>query len=272
MPIKIMLDPGHGAGKAFNRGALDGNEGDNNFQYSLVLKKELEKRGFVVGTTRKKIGDNPSLYDRGRSAAGYDLFISLHSNAGPSGVRGTEIWQDIHDPFLGAKNLCTALAKAFGHRDRGIKRRVNSAGQNWYGVLRANRASCGMLIEHGFHTNREDSAFYASDRGRKKLAEVTADYLARYYGLKTKTKTERKEPMGKTIICYQLHGDLANALPVFNAIPGSYLKFGRPYNLGKGDEVILVGGKPQDWASVHLGGKDRYETLQRVLEFIKNRK
>lgn len=264
MPIKIMLDPGHGAGKAFNRGALDGNEGDNNFLYSLVLKRELEKRGFVVGTTRKKIGDNPSLYDRGRSAAGYDLFISLHSNAGPSGVRGTEIWQDIHNPFLGAQGLCAALAKAFGHRDRGIKRKVNSAGQNWYGVLRANRAKCGMLIEHGFHTNREDSAFYASDRGRKKLAEVTADYLAHYYGL----KTEGKKTMGRKIITYTLDGDLANAVALFNVLrPTAYLTKGQPANVEKDDTVIQVGGVKESWADVHLAGDDRQGTLKACMDF-----
>lgn len=31
MPIKIMLDPGHGQGREFNRGSVIGNEGDNNF-------------------------------------------------------------------------------------------------------------------------------------------------------------------------------------------------------------------------------------------------
>ena len=37
MTIKIMLDPGHGAGRNFNRGSVIGNEGDNNYKYSLVL-------------------------------------------------------------------------------------------------------------------------------------------------------------------------------------------------------------------------------------------
>ena len=37
--MKIILSAGHGAGKDHNRGALYYNEGDNNYYYSLELKK-----------------------------------------------------------------------------------------------------------------------------------------------------------------------------------------------------------------------------------------
>ncbi|HIT90547.1 MAG TPA: N-acetylmuramoyl-L-alanine amidase, partial [Candidatus Merdenecus merdavium] len=95
MAIKILLDPGHGAGKAHNRGSVIGNEGDNNYHFSIVLKNELEKRGFIVGTTRQSISQNPSLQSRGQKAKGYDLFLSLHSNANNNkNVRGTEIFPD----------------------------------------------------------------------------------------------------------------------------------------------------------------------------------
>ena len=82
--VKIMLDPGHGAGSAHNRGfkTIPGfefcNEGDCNYVYSIKLKKALEEYGFKVDTTRANRSDNPDLATRGRMAKGYDLFISLH--------------------------------------------------------------------------------------------------------------------------------------------------------------------------------------------------
>lgn len=185
MAIKIMLDPGHGYGREYNRGSLIGNEGDNNWAYSQVLKKALEGRGFVVGLTRSEKTD-PSLKARGNAADGYDLFISLHSNAASADVRGTEIWNDVNDGFPDASGLCAAIARAFGHKNRGVKLRRNASGGNWYGVLRANRAKAGMLIEHGFHTNRLDCSYYVNHR--KELAEVTAEYLAKYYGVKAQTQ------------------------------------------------------------------------------------
>jgi len=59
--IRILLDPGHGAGRAHNRGFVGGdNEGDANFNYCFGhLKPALERKGFIVGMTRKKITDDP---------------------------------------------------------------------------------------------------------------------------------------------------------------------------------------------------------------------
>ncbi|WP_435029642.1 N-acetylmuramoyl-L-alanine amidase [Levyella massiliensis] len=180
--VKILLDPGHGAGRAFNRGSVISNEGDNNYAYSLVLTKALRARGFIVGTTRPTSGSNPSLSQRGKMGAGFDLFISLHSNAAGSSVRGTEIWNSVKSPVPAklASSLCASLAGVFGHRNRGVKYR-KLGWTDWYGVLRSNRATYGMLIEHGFHTNQRDCWTYVNRR--EELAKATADILADWYGL-----------------------------------------------------------------------------------------
>ena len=173
MAFKIMLDPGHGQGSKFNRGSKLGNEGDNNWEYSLILKKELEKYGIVVGTTRPNKSDNPGLEARGKMAKGYDLFISLHSNAGPASAKGVEIFPDtkpvVDDHKLAAK-LCEAIASV-GNANRGVRYRTYANGKegyltgltkaprisNYYGVLYHNLASrYAMLIEHVYHTNLED--------------------------------------------------------------------------------------------------------------------
>ena len=114
--------------------------------------------------------------------AGFDLFISLHSNAAGSSVRGTEIWNSVKSPVPAklASSLCASLAGVFGHRNRGVKYR-KLGWTDWYGVLRSNRATYGMLIEHGFHTNQRDCWTYVNRR--EELAKATADILADWYGL-----------------------------------------------------------------------------------------
>lgn len=186
--MKIMLDAGHGQGITHNRGSVIGNEGDNNYAYSLILKKELESYGIVVGLTRNKPSDDPSLDARGKMAAGYDIFISLHSNAASASVRGTEIWNGVTRPVPSAlaNTLVKNISDFFGHNNRGVKtRKLDGTNVDYYGVLRSNAAKTGMLIEHGFHTNKQDAGIYVNKR--QGLAEVTAKTIATYYGLKKKT-------------------------------------------------------------------------------------
>lgn len=186
--IKIILDPGHGAGKEHNRGALCYNEGDNNYNYSLVLKEELEKyKDVVVDLTRNNINDNPSLAERAAMGKGYDLFLSTHSNAisGNDSVRGTEVWDSVEKPNKElAESICNATAGLFNHNNRGVKYREGQPGWNWYGVLRKNEAKSSMIVENGFHTNLQDCQFFKDNH--KKIAEVQAYAIASFYGLKRK--------------------------------------------------------------------------------------
>lgn len=186
--LKVLLDPGHGAGKKHNRGALYFNEGDNNYKYSLVLKEELEKyEDVIVDLTRKEIIDNPHIYERAKMGKGYDLFLSMHSNAinGNSSVKGTEVWDSVEKPNKDlAKAICDATAELFQHNNRGVKYREGQPGWNWYGVLRLNGAKSSMIVENGFHTNHSDCKFFKDNH--KKIAEVQAFVIANYYGLKRK--------------------------------------------------------------------------------------
>ena len=191
--MKIILDAGHGQGSAHNRGSVVGNEGDNNYAFSLVLKKELEKYGIQVGLTRPNPAQDPSLNARGAMAAGYDMFISLHSNAATASVRGTEIYNSVQRPAPSAlvNSLVADIAKFFGHTNRGVKTRKWNNG-DYYGVLRSNLAKVGFLIEYGFHTNRQDAEVYVNKR--QKLAEITASRIASHYGLKKKAAPVQPAP------------------------------------------------------------------------------
>src|SRR5699024_2785038 len=188
--IRIMLDPGHGKGQ--NRGFVNVdpknngqycNEGDNTYFLAHKLKSELERYGFGVEITRTSISQDPSLETRGKMSRSYDLFISVHSNAASSTVRGTEVWDSVKKPNKAlASKISRYVSAAFGHTNRGVKYRVypDTVNTDYYAVLRSNEATHGMLVEHGFHTNYQDASilFYQ----RQKIAEMEAKAIAEYYG------------------------------------------------------------------------------------------
>lgn len=193
--MRIILAAGHGAGKAHNRGALYFNEGDNNYLYSLVLKEELEKYTNVyVGLVRENIEDNPTLTERAKMGDGYDLYISIHSNAANNAsVRGTEVWDSVEKPNKAlAKAICDATAELFGHNNRGVKYKEGQQGLNWYGELRNNKAKSAMIIEIGFHTNHDDCLFFKNNH--KKIAEVQARVIAEHYGLEKRGEKKEDKP------------------------------------------------------------------------------
>lgn len=195
--IKILLAAGHGPGD--NRGGVCYNEGDNNYYYSLALKKELDTYDNIqVDLLRESITDNPDLPARARSGTGYDLYLAIHSNAfNDSSVRGTEVFDSVEKPNLVlAKSICDTTAGLFGHNNRGVKYKEGQPGYNWYGELRFNQARSAMIVEMGFHTNPADCSFFKNNHQR--LAVVQARVIASHYGLKKKAIKEEKEHWAET--------------------------------------------------------------------------
>lgn len=205
--LKVLLDPGHGSGSSHNRGFLSpGNEGESNYYMAIALERELKAYGITVGRTRKTIHENPTLAQRGAMAKGYDLLLSLHSNAGASNVRGVEIFPDTN-PWKSvgqsgydlAWKLSRAIS-ALGTPNRGVrtwnndnvyKTNVTSPPyqSNYFGVLRASEAPMGMLIEFAYHTNQQDRDFIVNKRDD--LAKEVARVVAEHYGVKKTKPIER---------------------------------------------------------------------------------
>ena len=196
--IKILIDSGHGAGRQHNRGGICFNEGDNNFHYSAILKRELEKyEGVKVDLVRKKITDNPSLAQRSAMGKGYDLFLSQHSNAANGQARGSEVWDSVEKPNkVLAQAIVDATASCFNHNNRGVKYRAGQPGYNYYGVLRFNEAKSSMIIENGFHDNSLDCNFFKNNH--QKIAEVQARTIAEHYKLKLKGGNIVNKPANNT--------------------------------------------------------------------------
>lgn len=201
--VKILLDPGHGGGRAYNRGFKQVenlpycNEGDCNYIYARdYLKPALEAYGFTVGMTKSTIAPDIPLQRRGAMGKGYDLLLSCHSNACGGGVRGVEVW-DSTNPKESLKTLgeriCSNVAVALGTPNRGTKYRRNSAGSNYYGILRHGLAKHNMIVEHAFHDNMADATVYR--KNLKKTADVVARAVAGYFGKAKPTAPEKTAPV-----------------------------------------------------------------------------
>lgn len=203
--IKIMLDAGH-YGK-YNRSPVlpEYYESDFTWKHHLYLKAELEQYGFEVGTTRASKDGDLGLTARGRKAEGYDLFISLHSNAcGTESVDRVEgiylvddgCSADIHKQSKEiATLLCDTVKPLMGATQPSkIYNKVSASDRNangklddeHYGVLYGTHqvGVTGIIIEHGFHTNLKEAQWLAQDANVKKLAIAEAKALAQYYSMK----------------------------------------------------------------------------------------
>lgn len=195
----IVLDPGHGQFGNAHTTREGFYEGTQNFILASFLKTELEKLGFDVRMTRDKVEDNPELAERGSMSGklGAVMFLSIHSNA-PGGnpsderyprVRGAETFYSVSDcegnaPI--ARDLTDAVVRTMQTEDRGIKTRryPDNESVDYYGVLRSAAASgCkrAFLIEHGFHTNPEDSAFLQDSECLAKLAKAEAEVIDKWF-------------------------------------------------------------------------------------------
>lgn len=212
--IKIMLDAGH-YGK-YNRSPVVPAyyESDFSFKFVNMLKKELESYGFTVGRTRTTQAKNMGLQARGKAAAGYDLFISIHSNATGSGANNSvdypvaitmvnddkvtideeskavgEILAQVVASVMGTSQAARTYTKLSANdRDgNGIK------DDEYYGVLHGAKlvGVPSIILEHSFHTNAKAAAWLLVEGNLQAMAAAEAAALANYYGMK---KQEDQEP------------------------------------------------------------------------------
>lgn len=186
--LKVYLDPGH-FGSTYNRTTTGLNYYESAMTWKLAgyLKAELEQRNVVVTLSRNTIGANPALYDRGYGAKGYDLFLSLHSNA-----CGTESF-DYPIVYRGydkteandfAQKFANMVATLMGTTQAGkVGTRTGTDGE-YYGVLRGARAA-GLthyyIVEHSFHTNKRATQWLMSDDNLKLLAKEEAKFIVDYF-------------------------------------------------------------------------------------------
>lgn len=205
MPIKIHLDAGH-YGKV-NKSPVNKNytEAERMWKLHLLLKKHLEEYGFIVTQTRTDQKKDMPVYDRGLSAKGCDLFISLHSNA-VSGSKNEYVdYPVVFVPISGkvnalGKSFAECIAKVMGTNQKAqCKSKKLDGKYDYYGVIRGSAAVGvpGILPEHSFHTNKRIADWLMNDDNLEKLAKAEAEVIANYYGVK---KIEKESTLYKVQI------------------------------------------------------------------------
>ncbi len=208
--IKILLDAGHFGYRNQSPVVLEYYESLQMWKLHLLLKKELEKYGFFVATTREAQDKDLEVTSRGRLAKGYDLFLSLHSNAA-NGKEGEKVnrvdvyypFDDINQSAQLASSLSKAIADAMGIKEYYIKtRKSEKANRDYYGVMRGARESgCPLyyILEHSFHTNTKSAKWLLKEANLQKLAVAEAKVIAKYFDTALKENKEKEDEEGVNI-------------------------------------------------------------------------
>ncbi len=223
--MKIMLDAGH-YGDYQNMSPCNTNpryyESTMTWKLHLRLKMALEKLGFEVGVTRKKKDQDLPVYDRGQMAAGYDLFLSLHSNACAPADGSFSPNEDVDRPviiwpFLGGTEQ-KKIAEALGNTVRSVMETKQAhqlfqleypgrPGVDYYGVIRgAVEAGCknAFIVEHSFHTCTRSTEWLLRDANLQKLAEAEAATLAKLFKTELPVPDAPEDPEPQKIYTVQV--------------------------------------------------------------------
>lgn len=197
--IKICLDAGHYG--QYNRSPVvkEYYESEMAWKLHLLLKKHLELYGFEVSQTRSSQANDMELTARGKKAKGCDLFLSLHSNAASTENVNYVVGLYQVDDNCGdmdeqsqtlAKKLADCVGQVMGAEAKAWStksssdRDGNGYKDDYYGVLRGAHSVgvAGVIIEHGFHTNKAQAEWLLKDDNLDKLAKAEAAVIADYYG------------------------------------------------------------------------------------------
>jgi len=190
MPLKILIDAGHGGSEtgAVANGYLEKNL---NLQVALLLEQELKRCGFETLMTRRN-DINMSLSERGQMAINNNCnaLISIHFNSFNGTAKGCEIIYSFlkgqtRDSSQWIANCMIDEVVQLGLYRRGVWTKESSSypGHNYYGVLRSAEPVAGVIAEGLFLDNAEDVKFLKQPDFLKKLAIAYAKGICKAYGI-----------------------------------------------------------------------------------------
>lgn len=265
MAIKIMIDSGHYTNYNQSKVYKKYYEGNMTWKLQSYLKKELEEYGFKVSVTRTSRDKDMAVYDRGYMAKGYDVFLSLHSNACDSeSVDRVVVIKGYDQKDTLAAKFGEALTKAMKVKQKyQIMTKKTTSGGEYYGVLRGAKAAGvanRFILEHGFHTNTNTAKWLCDDANIKKLAEVNAKVLADHYGYKKKSSTNDKQTVNQSSTNGWTNGDhncKVRATANLNLREGRGTGYNIIKTIPKGT-IFTVGYVMDNWGSTWDFGKVGY--------------
>jgi N-acetylmuramoyl-L-alanine amidase len=212
----IMLDAGHYINYNHSPVLASYYEGNVMWTYHKYLKLALEQYpNIIVDTTRPDnsaaIGSALGPWERGAMGEGYDLVLSVHSNAASTSSADHPVAICTLDPRFSAVSkalgmkLANKVAAVMNTNQAAVAYvKAQSDGQDWYGVNRG-ATSVGVpsiILEHSFHTNYRSAVWLSQDANLRTLATAEADVIAGYYGI-TKTVVL---PAPKTPLAFDAYG------------------------------------------------------------------
>jgi len=188
---RIAISAAHGNGR--NVSSCNSAYNEANFVLEVVLKLApmLILDGAVVFLPRTKLTEDMSLQTRSEriDQFGADLCIEVHTDSIGTGCtipRGTHIIRQISrpgDPLAHA--LFEEIYAATGLPQRFIWAKEGSPGFDWYYMLRVPRAH-NLLIELGFHSNKQDLEFLLSPGAPRLCAQGIRNGIVKHYTTLTK--------------------------------------------------------------------------------------
>lgn len=158
MPIKIMIDAGHGG---YDNGAsYEGRrEKDDTLRLALAVGGILAGEGYDVEYTRTgDVYDSPVEKARIGNASGADFFVSIHRNSSPNANQYNGVQTLIYDnsgiKLQMAENINKRLEEV-GYKNINVQERPNLA------VLKRTRMPA-VLVEAGFINSDVDNELFDS--------------------------------------------------------------------------------------------------------------
>lgn len=160
-----------------------------NLEVSLMLREELENRGYTVYMTRTTHDVNISNMERAQysTQVGADIAIRVHCNSvDNSSVRGAETMAPSKDnQYVShlanasqslSRYVIDAYCNATGFKNRGVQIVDNMTGINWSEIP-------VTIIELGFMSNPEEDVLMQDANMKNNMVQGMADGIDDYFGL-----------------------------------------------------------------------------------------
>lgn len=195
----IFIDAGHGGKDVGAVGELDGMkiyEENINLTISLLVRDELEKRGFTVVMSREtdvfiELAERVDM----ANAAKADMFVSLHCNSAVPAAYGTRILYT--DRSVSYKKIKFAgyfekaieeFANLYDKMRKDVFVRSDKEESGYYLAVLRDTNMPSILIEMGFITNESDLRLFLNESWQHDIAYAIADAIEKAYNAGMVTK------------------------------------------------------------------------------------
>lgn len=192
MSKKVFIIVGHGGS---DPGAVANGfkEKDLNLTIATACADVLKRHGVDVLMSRTRDENDPLPEEiKECNAFNPDLAIADHNNAG--GGDGFEAWYQAES--AASKKLAEHIereVKAIGQNSRGVKKKLNSYGSNWYAYLREIKVPT-VILESAFVDNATDMQIIDTETEQKVMGVAQAKGVLSYLGIAYKEEVPTAKP------------------------------------------------------------------------------